>query len=80
MKVSIFEESVEAEREYKLKLFSIGNNIVVALADENGKRINSSSLVAITPDMELVRCCNINGSLGFSLVSKSRLKMIGEVD
>ncbi len=78
MRVSIFEETVEAEKEYKLKLFRTGTRIVVALADENGQRIISSSLVSITDDMEIVRCCNISDSLGLPLISHSMLKMVGD--
>ena len=80
MKVSIYRETVKAEKEYKLKLFRIGTRIAVALADENGQRINSSSLVSITDDMEIVRCGNINASLGIPLVSHSRLKIVGVDD
>ena len=80
MKISIYKEPVKAEKEYRLRLFHIGARIVVALADENGEKIDSSSLMLITPDMELVRCCNVNSSLGLPLVSGSRLKMKGEDD
>ena len=80
MKISIYEESAKAEKEYRLRLFRIGDGIVVALVDENGEKIDSSSLVSITSDMELVRCCNINSFLGLPLISGSKLKMKGTGD
>ena len=82
MKVSIYEKvSVEKkELKFKLKLFQFSDRVVVALADKNGEKIHSSSLIAITDDMELIRCANIDGHLGLPLVSLSRLKMAGEDD
>ena len=80
MKISIYEIPVEAEKEYKLKLFRIGDRIVVALADNKGQRIYSSSLVAFTDNMEVVRCCSVNNLLGIPLTDLSQLKMVGVDD
>ena len=82
MEVSIYKEELAEKKElkFKLKLFQFSDRVVVALADKNGEKIHSSSLIAITDDMELVRCANIHDHLGLPLVSLSRLKMAGEDD
>ena len=77
MRISIYEKRAEAEPEYRLRLFPVSYGVVVALADKNGEKIDCSSLVSITSDMELVRCCNINRFMGLPLVSGDKLKMRG---
>ena len=82
MKVSIYEEvpAEKKEPEFKLKLFQFSDRVVLALANENGEKIFSSSLISIMGNMELRRCANIDGHLGLPLVSLSRLKIAGEDD
>ena len=82
MEVSIYKDVPvkEEEREFKLKLFRFPDRVVLALADENGERINSSSLISVTDSMEIVRCASIRGDLGIPLVGRSRLKIVGEDD
>ena len=82
MKVNIYRKipAKDKELEFKLKLFRFSDCVVVALADERGERIEGSSLVSITDDMEIVRCTNISDHLGIPLVSLSRLKIQGVED
>ena len=81
MKVSIYKEKPgKKELEFELKLFQFSDRVVLALADRNGEKIRSSSLISITENMELRRGANIDGHLGLPLVSLSRLKMVGEDD
>ena len=82
MKVSIYEEAPAEKKElkFKLKLFQFSDRVVLALADENGEKIHSSSLISIMKNMELSRCANIDSHLGLPLVSLSRLKMAREDD
>lgn len=77
MKVSIYEEvPVEDKKlEFKLKLFRYKKRIVLALADENGDRIGGSGLIAIKQNMKLVRCINIDGSLGLPLDKNGHLML-----
>ena len=77
MRVSIYEDSPVKDKkiEFKLKLFRFPDRVVLALADETGKRIISSSLVAITDDMKISRCQGINTLLGIPLVENDSLEM-----
>ena len=82
MKVSIYEEAPAEKKElkFKLKLFRYEKRIVLALADENGDRIESSGLISITQDMTLIRCKNIDESLGLSLDGDGHLMLAEEDD
>ncbi|KKN17959.1 hypothetical protein LCGC14_0960670 [marine sediment metagenome] len=76
MKIKIYNE--KKEKEYALKLFLSNDRIVLALADEEGNKISSSSLISIKSDMTLVRCRNINSTLGLPLTDDNQLKLEGE--
>lgn len=78
MKVDIYEEN-EVKKEYRLKLFRYEERIVLALADEDGYRIEGSGLIAIKQDMTLIRCINIDESHDLPLDSDGYL-MLGEDD
>ncbi len=79
MKVSIYQRVKKGPREYKLKLFKYKDRIVLALADEDGDRIESSGLISIKQDMTLIRCINIDESHGLPLDEDGHL-MLGEDD
>ncbi len=72
MRVSIYGETPK-ENVFQLKLFRAVGRVIVALVDENGEKINSSSLVAITDDMKLVRCKRIDASIGLPLDTNQQL-------
>ncbi len=76
MKVSIYEDVPveDKKREFKLKLFKIGNYIHVALADEKGNRIFGSSLVSFSRNMEVNRCTSIDKSLNLPLNDNKQLE------
>lgn len=78
MKISIYDTESVPEPEYRLKLFPINKNIVVALADEQGNRIESTSLVSFDEDMRVSRCVNIAAIPGLPLGTCSQLKLRGE--
>ncbi len=75
MKVSLYKRAKKEAREYKLKLFEYKDKIVLALANEDGDRIESSGLIAITQDMILVRCIHIDESLGLPLDENGHLSL-----
>ncbi len=81
MKVRIFNPATEPpEKEYNLKLFMHKQRIVLALADGSGDKIESSGLVAIRQDMKLIRCINIDPSLGLPLNEEGHLTIDKEED
>ncbi len=78
MKIGIYDSEEIPEPEYLLKLFTINGKVVVALADEKGNRIESTSLVSFDDDMRIFRCVNIKALHELPLDSVSRLKLRDE--
>ena len=79
MRVDIYEEKKE-KKQYRLKLFRYEELIILALADGSGDKIESSGLVAIRQDMKLIRCINIDPSLGLPLNEEGHLTIDKEED
>lgn len=80
MRIEIYDENKIEEKTFRLKLFLLGDRIVVALADKEGNKIDNSGLVTFRPDMTLVRCCNIGEFHGLPLNDISQLRLTGEDD
>ncbi len=83
MNIKIYEEKEkekEQEQEIILRLFRLVNSgrIVLAVADEHGNKITSSSLVSFNEDMKMTRCVAINTTLGLPLHPNGKLRMEGE--
>ncbi len=78
MRVSIFKEKVK--KGYRLKLFVYKKRIVLALADEDGDRIENSGLISIKQDMTLIRCIHIDESLGLPIDEEGHLMLAKEKD
>ena len=81
MKVRIYEESMPVpEKEIILRMFKQldsghgrGNEIVIAVVDENGDQVLSGQLIAFGSNMKLIRRELVSEKLGLPTNAKGRL-------
>jgi hypothetical protein len=78
MKLKVFEQKKEQEREVFLRLVKEGDDIQLNAVDEKGGSVYHGYLLRIKKDGTIYRHDNVNPALGFQLDSDGRIKIEGE--